>query len=1108
MPNSFKQIAVLLILSSFSLAFAETRSRDTASLSGVVKGGSGTNMAVHLEPTTQSPVRYYDGYEATLKNDGSFTLTEIPPGEYRISIEENTITPPDPAAPIRSQVTPHLAYDRDRRQWSAISTNLSTNLGTSIITLHPGEARKGVVIELAHRLSFCGHVTHDIAPTDAWGRKTGPSNIVPVDTSISFLHYNSEFGILENEVKVDTNKDGSFQVTDLAPGTYYVHSFETWFPGVRSFDQAQPVIVPEASAESCKVDFQLIASNSCSTGEIFGEIKSDTSADKNQYEISFLSRNQKSVSAAGTYISSMPFNKMTAQVAGDNFLTQICSGDYDVVLSQKQHAGNNLWASTPTPKIVFDTQHVSVPPNGAAHVVLTPHAMASIEGEVILERVAKEDFCPNCQSIYVSILREGDGEFQTTLLSSGNHFDFRNVTPGEYQIFITSTRLDKVFLQSIQADGIEGHGSHFTVSEPKFVSMKVTLSGDLAQAAGHASPDVRGQKRWQTEGMRPLASVSGRIEGDRNTVYVVRLLAIGHNSNAEDNLVTQSTADGSFSLGAVPPGLYRLRAHNKSLVRFDYGAKAAEQLGEPLLIAPGAQIKNLTINSSTNSFTSSICGHLTDTDGNSRSTRIWFRSTAVPNQFQQAKEATTDNGGYFRIDGLNAGDYLLQAPDLGRVITLSADGQLYAGVPVHLADGRNVGCGASSPLELHFPANGGSMHTISGLIRGDLPVRLGDRFIVELKDAADSGPYPYQISGKLDADHKFFLEHVHSGNYTLSIYGVYGPEPQTNESGHHVVISSVRMYSEPLRHLIATQTIAVRDQDLSGLELTPLMLPVVAGVIHIQHPPANWKDFQLSDLNVNLVPHRKTGALSAPVTLNASGQAEFAIAAADTGEYEVQIQSVKPNGLDRGLYVQSAKLDGKEVNARFLTLPSEATAHLEIEIGSDMASVHVKVNPDISVPLPAIPLNERCQGPARYAVILFPNPLVSPAFNSEPEQAPNLFTGWSHGTSCDDVVSGAMQNMNGKIQLIPPGSYYALAVKDRSLQFWGNGLREPISVKRNQLLDALTSIATPVVLHAGDNLQFELSDKTVDASRIAARIGVADEYENLQQQNSSSCCGH
>jgi len=287
-----------------------------------------------------------------------------------------------------------------------------------------------------------------------------------------------------------------------------------------------------------------------------------------------------------------------------------------------------------------------------------------------------------------------------------------------------------------------------------------------------------------------------------------------------------------------------------------------------------------------------------------------------------------------------------------------------------------------------------------------------------------------------------------------------------------------------------------------------LMLPVVAGVIHIQHPPANWKDFQLSDLNVNLVPHRKTGALSAPVTLNASGQAEFAIAAADTGEYEVQIQSVKPNGLDRGLYVQSAKLDGKEVNARFLTLPSEATAHLEIEIGSDMASVHVKVNPDISVPLPAIPLNERCQGPARYAVILFPNPLVSPAFNSEPEQAPNLFTGWSHGTSCDDVVSGAMQNMNGKIQLIPPGSYYALAVKDRSLQFWGNGLREPISVKRNQLLDALTSIATPVVLHAGDNLQFELSDKTVDASRIAARIGVADEYENLQQQNSSSCCGH
>jgi len=1103
-----KLFALTCILFLSQIALAAAHPGGMASLSGVVKGGSGTNLAVHLEPTTQTPVRYYDGYESTLKNDGSFAFTEVPPGEYRISVEEDIVTPPDAAAPIRSQITPHLAYDRDRRQWSAISTTLSTSMGANVITLRPGETRNGVVLELARKLSFCGHVTHDIAPTDAWGRRTGPPNIVPADTAISFFHYNAEFGVLENEVKVDTNKDGSFQVTDLAPGAYYVRSYETWYPGVRSFDQAEPVVVSETQAKSCKVDFQLISSNSCMTGEVFGEIKTEPSAEKNRYEIAFLNRNHASVSASGNYGGPMAFNKMTAQAAGDSFLTQICAGDYDVVLNQKQHAGNNVWGSAPTSKIVFDTQHVSVSPNGAAHIVLTPHSMASIEGEVLLDKVIKADFCPNCQSVYVSILREGDGEFQTSLLSSGNHFDFRNVTAGEYQIFVTATRLDKVYLQSILVDGVESKGSHFTISDPKFVSMKVTLSGDLAQAAGHASPDVRGQKRWQTEGMRPLASVSGRIETDGIAVYTVRLLPIGYNSNAEANLTAQSAADGSFSFDAVPPGLYRLRAHDKNFVRFDYGSKKAEQLGEPLLIAAGAHINNLTINAYKNSFSKSICGHLTDTNGDSRSTRIWFRSTAVLNQSEQAKEVTTDNSGYFRADGLQPGDYLLQAPDIGRVITLSADGRLYESVPVHLTGDQDLGCGANSPLELHFPAHGGSTHTISGAVLGDLPARLGDRFVVELKDAADLNVSGFQASGKLDSDHKFLVEDVPGGNYKLSIYGVYGPEPQSNNR----FVSISGPYFEPLRHLIATQTIEVRDQDISGIELKPLTLPAVAGIVEIQHPPANWKDFQLSDLSVNLIPHRKNGSLIAPITLSARGQAEFAIAAADADEYDIQIKPAKPNLFVNGhsvegmFYVQSAKLDGKDMNPRFVTLPPSDSVRLEVELGSEVASVHAKVNPDTSFSLPAIPLNERCQGTGRYTVLLFPDPLVSPAVDSEPEQTLHLFTAWSLGVFCNGVANGVQQYWDGNIQQIPPGRYYALAVRDANLTAAGNSFRGPISAERRRLFIALAAIAAPVVLHEGENLELGLTDKTIDASRIAAKVGLADEYENLRTQNSESCC--
>ena len=1108
--NLCKLIALLLIFSSSSLVLPENKPDTTASLSGVVKGGSGTNLAVHLEPTTQSPVRYYDGYESTLKNDGSFTFTEIPPGEYRISVEEDIVTPPDAAAPIRSQITPHLAYDRDRRQWGATSSTLSTSLGADVITLHLGETRKGVVIELTRKVSFCGHVTHDIAPTDAWGRGIGPPNIVPADTSISFLHYNPEFGVLENEIKVDTNKDGSFQVTDLAPGSYFVHTEGIWYPGVKSFDQAEPVIVTDAPAASCNVDYQLMANYSCMAGEVVGEIKSDLAADRNDYEIALLSRNRQGVSASGLHYSTILFDNMKAEAAGGNFRMRACPGEYDVVLSQKQHASNNVWGSTPAPKIVFDTQHVSVSSSGTAHVVLTPHAMASIEGEVRLDKVTKEDFCSHCQSVYVSILREGDGQFQTSLLSSGNHFDFRNVTPGEYQIFITATRLEKAYLRSILVDGVEGQGSHFVIAEPKFVSMKVTLSGDLAQADGHVSPDVRGQKRWQTEGMRPPASVSGRIDGDRNATYTVRLLPMGYNSNAEANLTTQTLADGSFHFDGVPPDVYRLRAHDKDYVRFDYGAKKPEERGELLFVVPGAQIDNLILSASKHGFTNSICGHLTDTNGDSRSTRIWFRSTAATNQYQQAKEVSTDNSGYFRIDGLQADDYLLQAPDLGRVFTLSADGRPYESVPVHLTGEHDLGCGANPPLELHFPVNGGSAHSISGAVLGDLPARLGDRFLVELRDAADSSVYASQTSGKLDADHKFFLEHVYSGNYKLSIYGVYGPEPKQNTRSEIVTLSS--RYFEPLRHLIATQTIEVRDQDISGIELTPLTLPAVAGTVKIQHSPANWKDFQLSDLNVSLVPHRKNGTLSAPITLNANGQAEFAIAAADPGEYEVQIKSAKNNlfvnghSVDSMFYAQSARLNGKEVNPRFFSLPQNGIAKINIELSGDMASIHAKVDPDTSFPMPGVPLNERCVGTGRYTVILFPNPPVSPLIDSEPEQAPHLFNAWSLGAACNGFTGNLQQYWDGRIRDIPPGNYYALAARDMSFLYFGITNGGQISIEKRRLLSALATIAKPITLHAGEDLELELSDKTIDASRIASRIGLPDEPENLRAQNGQSCC--
>ena len=1082
--KSCKLQALLLVLFAVSLAHAEKHSDGTASLSGVVIGASGAAVAVHLEPETQSTVRYYDGYEAVPREDGSFSFTEIPPGEYRLTVEANSFVPPIPSGPPGSTITLRIGDERARQQPGGFTAILPADLASGTITLHTGEERQGVVIELTHKLSICGYVTHDIAPLDAWGRRIGPPNIVPSDTSITYYHFNPEFGVLDNETKFDTNKDGSFRITDLAPGTYYVNSFGTWYPGTSDFTNAKPVLVGPEPYPACDMDLQQISHSGCTMGTVSGTIQPYLSSDKNSYTVSLVKRNPNGISA-NIFDYGVPV-MVDSQPSGpedNSFQARACPGDYDVVLSERQHAGNNLWGNAPTQKIVFDTQQVTIASSGSSHVTFTPHAMASIEGEVRLDMVTKDEFCPQCQAIYVSILREGNGEFQTVTLSSGNRFDFHNVSPGEYQIFVTATRLDKVFLQSIMVDGVEGKGNHFTIPDAKFVSMAATLSGNLTQAAGHPSPDVRHAQHWQTEGMRPSATVAGKIDGDSNATYTVRLLPIAFSSNAEVNLTTQAGADGSFHFDSVPPGIYRLRAHDKDYIRFDYGAKTVEVRGEPLLIAPGAQIKDLTLNTFRHGTNNSICGHLTDSNGNSRSMRIWYRST-TENQFRQGKEVSSDNDGYFRIDGLLPGDYFLQTPDAGRNIVLSSDGKLNEAAPVHLEDGKNIGCGADQPLELRFPANGGTLHTITGSVTGDLSARLGDRFIVELKDLPEAGAYNNQRQGKLDADHKFKLENIPSGHYRLNVYGEYEAEPKPDNWGRTFI------QGEPLRHLIATQLITVSDLDISDLALTQLTLPSVTGVVHIPHPPANWKDFKPSSLSLKLVPHRKNGSLSAPLSDKGDNLGEFVFVAADAGEYEIQIEAVdRFRTFTNVLYVASVKLNGKEVNPRFFTMPKDGDVRLEVELSDEFASVRVQVLLDTSFALPVLPLNERCEGTGHYGVALFPDPLVSSLIDDELKQMPQIFTAWSISDKCQTFMSYTSENAYSTLQNIPPGKYYAIAVGDRSLLSIAALIQGPITTEQRKLLNAFTSIAKPITLRPGENLEVKLTVSVrpnhVDSLRVS-----------------------
>ena len=318
------------------------------------------------------------------------------------------------------------------------------------------------------------------------------------------------------------------------------------------------------------------------------------------------------------------------------------------------------------------------------------------------------------------------------------------------------------------------------------------------------------------------------------------------------------------------------------------------------------------------------------------------------------------------------------------------------------------------------------------------------------------------------------------GRYRITVYGLYGPEPKPNGgfSGASAVFAG---YYQPLKHRVASQLVTVSDQNLSDVTLTTLTLPSVTGTVHILHPPSDWKDFKPSDLTLKLVPRRRNGPMSVPLKDQGESQGEFTIGAADPGEYELGLAATNNRyAVNNVLYVQSARLNGKEVNPRFFTLPKEGATTLQVEVGSEMASVQVHLSEDTAFTMPVLPLNERCGRPGRnYGVVLFPAPPFSPDVESEPEQAPHYMIGWSSGISCAGF-------WDGKIQSVPPGKYYAIALKDINVLDLGTINQRHVEPDQRRLWSELATIAKEITLQPGEKLDLNLDDKMIEAARIAA----------------------
>ena len=1018
--------SILIVLSAAAqVVYGAPASK--CSLSGRVTNAHLSGLVVKLKLASESALTTFDGYLAKVAPDGSFRFEGIAPGTYILKAEAPGFLPFEYGA-----TKPGLA-------------------GTPI-TLAAGQRTKNLDLTLVPKTVICGHVT-DVsgkpmanARVDAYRKRAGIATLVKTLNSY-----------------VETDANGEYRFPDLPTGQYFIQAvFASWFPSVRSFNEAKLIDVGAATTTACTTDI-VVDQSGYSGYSVRGEVPASAQPYKGTLFVSVLETNPSGAVSYGPVPGGEPVKP------GEKFdLWGVRAGSSKVVLATAYNLVRGedypgLWpAVSPEPPNILASQDILVTAD-VNNISLPLPTFVSLKGHVKLEGITPVEACPSREGgAKVSILGTGYMQYQDVFVDLNRNFVLPYVVPGTYKVQVFPYRRGTVYVKSMLLNGEPVNQDKITLPASSSSELTITLSGDLANADDHLPPN-QPPPLYLPPSMYSKASISGTVRNAILPDLAIELWSIRYNSSFSYKYAVRPDKAGRFSFDAVDPGMYVLLARGPGYIPVAYGAKGPFLEGMPITVVSGERRKGINLTAAPGRL---VCGKVTREDGQpSANQPIWFIGAPPPVLVSGSsllwQSPMSDRDGNFRFRVLQPGQYFVGLntdPSPGHI-------RIYWRSSWNFADAQPINnpgsrTGDKCEDDIRVPRQVPPGHHVRGRLSGPLTTNPNERFSVGLVAVNSAGMKAFSGGAQvIPINSDFDIPGVLPGSYLIEVYKAF-PANQKHNQGAVETTSVAPLLAAPNPPL-ATKRVTIGNTDIGNLTLDV--------------PPAASLFIKLQFENVDLEERRRWMYSDASDFLTLSDVVNGGVLTAkDSPQDTFDFQDLYHSDfsvrmlLSAPLFVKSVRLDGRLVQGQTFTLLPGQAGKLEIVISDKSAEVDVTTEP--ARPPTFVNLDEECQlrMPPGARVILIPDPV--------PEDASGVIGGYE-GTDGVRRVEG-----------VPPGKYRAVAFDNYDVS-WLWDASDPAIAKRRARLIQLAKLGTSIEVQAGEKLAMTLPDSTIAMQRLRAERG-------------------